>query len=468
MVKNMCPLACDFCQSKVEKTKAPSPSPTTPMPTQPACLNNPDYVYDDEGHGCQWIRNEESRRTSLCLETEVRTQCPQTCGICCENNPEYEFFNSKGVAKHCTWLDKTELRRQLKFCDTFNNEEMVRNMCPLACDFCQELVPVTTIVKSVATFDLCGTCTQDVETIATDSIGEVFKQNVIEKGADPDSVEVTVNVGGCSGPCAETLSNSRPFSIFFEAFTKDDFNSTRNTMTVGCRIRSDDPTIYATELMEPIKQTLDDINDLEELRQITEDEGLGVPNVIEKEDIEVEEEEIIILTPGPTPSPTIIQTPNPTQAPDPPTPQPNPPPPPPPTPSPTSEPTSTPSTNPSDEPSEFPSNEPSASPSTDPSDEPSAIPSNEPSAIPSNEPSASPSSDPSNKPSVLPSSEPSSTPSGSPSSDPSSGPSVVPSVKPSPIPSGSPSSDPSVVPSVIPSSTPSGSPSSEPSGLPSD
>ena len=150
MVKDMCPLACDFCQSDVKVSKAPTPSPT-PLPTPSGCLNNPDYLYNDEkDHDCQWIRNEESRRTRLCLESDVRTQCPQACGICCEDNSEYELINNLGNPKDCNWLG-TKIRRQLKYCDTYNNKEMVRNMCPLSCDFCQEVVPVTTVVKSVMT-----------------------------------------------------------------------------------------------------------------------------------------------------------------------------------------------------------------------------------------------------------------------------------------------------------------------------
>ena len=111
MVKDMCPLACDFCQSDIEVSKEPTPSPTplttqvskaptpsptsTPLPTPSGCLNNPDYLYNDvKGQDCQWIRKEESRRTRLCLESDVRSQCPQTCGICCEDNPEYELINN--------------------------------------------------------------------------------------------------------------------------------------------------------------------------------------------------------------------------------------------------------------------------------------------------------------------------------------------------------------------------------------
>ena len=119
MVKDMCPLACDFCQSEIEVSKAPTPSPT-PLPTSSGCSNNPKFLYNDERkHGCQWIRKVESRRTSLCLEADVRSQCPQACGICCEDNPEYELINNLGKSKDCNWLGK-KIRRQLKYCDTYN------------------------------------------------------------------------------------------------------------------------------------------------------------------------------------------------------------------------------------------------------------------------------------------------------------------------------------------------------------
>ena len=233
MVRNMCPLACDFCQDKV---LVPSPSPTPiPTPTQSACLNNPYYSYGNfEGHGCQWIRKEESRRTNLCLKAEVRTQCPQTCGICCENDPDFKFLNVKDVKKSCSWLGE-KIRRKLKFCKTYNNNEMVRNMCPLACDFCQESVPVTTVVKAVVKFDLCGSCSKDVESIDTDAIGKVFKGKVVDKGAEQDSVEDSVDIGGsCSQPCADTLldGNNRPISMFLQQTFNDHTGNTKNTVIV--------------------------------------------------------------------------------------------------------------------------------------------------------------------------------------------------------------------------------------------
>jgi hypothetical protein len=385
MVKDMCPLACDFCQSEVKVSKAPSPSPT-PLPTPSGCLNNPTYFYNDEKeHGCQWIRKEESRRTSLCLESDVRIQCPQACGICCEDNSEYELINNLGKAKGCNWLG-TKIRRQLKYCDTYNNKEMVRNMCPLSCDFCQEVVPVTTVVKSVMTFDLCGICSKEVGLINTDAIASVFKQNIIERGADPDTVEVIATIDGCSESCDAALSSTnRPFSFFnsfFQPFASNQNESTKQEMVIGATITSsDDASVDTEELLRPIKESIEDPEDLEKMRKTSDDEGLGVPDVLKKPEVDIK---IIVNSPNPTQSPT-VRTPNPTQKPTnppprpKPQPQPNPqPPPPPPTPSPTKT------------PSVVPSNAPSSTPSTAPSSEPSDMPSDMPSAVPSNAPSSTP------------------------------------------------------------------------------
>ncbi len=116
-----------------------------------ACLNDQDYTYDDDGksRSCSNIRINEDRRQTLCQLDEVRSACPQSCGICCDDDPNYEFpmemFPDKMRA--CSWITKNEDRtetRQANYCNLQDYDQAtgttIRNMCPKACDFCQKLV----------------------------------------------------------------------------------------------------------------------------------------------------------------------------------------------------------------------------------------------------------------------------------------------------------------------------------------
>ena len=136
----------------VKSTKSPTVaksikkgSTTTGPPTVNGdCLNSPDYKYDNEGHNCQWVGNKENRRKSICLEPEVRDNCPQTCGICCDDSSTYKFQHQSGQMKFCRWLGKDK-SRQDEYCSSYSNGEKVKNMCPLACNLCKEFIPLVTL-----------------------------------------------------------------------------------------------------------------------------------------------------------------------------------------------------------------------------------------------------------------------------------------------------------------------------------
>jgi len=92
---------------------------------------------------CQWIQTpgKEKRRQKLCLYDDVRAACPNTCGLCCGDDPETEFgwSSKKGwTTETCDWLtanpNKTETR--LKKCDTTT----AKKICLLSCDACFEEV----------------------------------------------------------------------------------------------------------------------------------------------------------------------------------------------------------------------------------------------------------------------------------------------------------------------------------------
>ena len=108
-----------------------------------ACLNDQTYKYPGSvSRPCSNIRIKESRRQKLCLLDEVREACPQTCGLCCDDDPDFMFplEKVKGAERPCEWIsinDKHVDTRQGLYCglDYFIGTTTIRNMCPFSCDF---------------------------------------------------------------------------------------------------------------------------------------------------------------------------------------------------------------------------------------------------------------------------------------------------------------------------------------------
>ena len=72
----------------------------------------------------------------LCKLDEVRTNCPVTCGLCCEDDPSYTFINDMGIEKTCGWITLKDVRKS-KYCDKYKSGMLVRVACPKACDYCK-------------------------------------------------------------------------------------------------------------------------------------------------------------------------------------------------------------------------------------------------------------------------------------------------------------------------------------------
>lgn len=116
------------------------------------CYNSDTYRKYIEGdfRSCVWIRFEETRRLQYCTDPEVIQACRQTCGYCCDNDPNYTFRNKLNPDKlrGCEWITKKEERierRRELYCTigdgiTFENDVNIRDACPLACDFCFDQV----------------------------------------------------------------------------------------------------------------------------------------------------------------------------------------------------------------------------------------------------------------------------------------------------------------------------------------
>lgn len=131
MVRDVCPVACDNCFSAV----GPTPSPTRSS----NCQNNDDYHWFRAPKvTCKWIRNEESRRVDFCnRNARVKENCPQSCGVCCSNDATYSLDGNGN--RDCDWVAAKNSRIN-EYCDTYQNDRMVRDACPVACDRCLDPV----------------------------------------------------------------------------------------------------------------------------------------------------------------------------------------------------------------------------------------------------------------------------------------------------------------------------------------
>lgn len=110
------------------------------VPLSAPCLNSDKYLFKHEpGKTCKWIRNKENRRQRLCKNPEVRFNCPQSCGLCCDDDPNYNFTVRNVITKTCDWIAEDTLNE--RFCDKFRNGRMVRDACPRSCNFCPRFIP---------------------------------------------------------------------------------------------------------------------------------------------------------------------------------------------------------------------------------------------------------------------------------------------------------------------------------------
>ena len=117
--------------------------------TTQSCVNSDSfrYFYVDMERSCKNIRINNARREDLCTEAVVSQNCPQACGICCENIEGFTFTRTNGLTGDCAWIAQKEQRKE-RYCEdtekTFDGRT-VRDGCPVACDFCQTKVAVATI-----------------------------------------------------------------------------------------------------------------------------------------------------------------------------------------------------------------------------------------------------------------------------------------------------------------------------------
>jgi len=141
-VRRACAAACDFCKDPAPPTSSPISSTSSPTASSIECVNSESFRFENKPKmSCNWIRNDEDRRIQYCMFEEVASSCPISCGICCKNDKKYRL-NTVNGPKKCRWLAKSQERKNT-FCTTFNNNAMVRSVCPVACDFCKKRVTLS-------------------------------------------------------------------------------------------------------------------------------------------------------------------------------------------------------------------------------------------------------------------------------------------------------------------------------------
>lgn len=104
---------------------------------------------------CSWIRFKEVRRVKHCgNDPDVAANCPQACGMCCDNDDSYMFFNDARNLVECEWITKNVKKAQAriaKYCpriDNFENDVNIRDACPKACGFCFDAVTASPTVSA--------------------------------------------------------------------------------------------------------------------------------------------------------------------------------------------------------------------------------------------------------------------------------------------------------------------------------
>ena len=138
-----------------------------------ACQNDPTFKYPSSTDlnklkNCKQIRNNELRRQNMCKIQAVNLACPQSCGVCCDNDQTYEFKLKKSSKMvNCYWLfknDKKKAKRVANYCTKDNDAgklhdykgRSVRDACAETCGICKSEItaaptPSPTPVTAVPT-----------------------------------------------------------------------------------------------------------------------------------------------------------------------------------------------------------------------------------------------------------------------------------------------------------------------------
>jgi hypothetical protein len=161
-ISDSCPKTCNVCkpfvqnnipeyilESMISSKETETSSPTSLPPPTSTCKDDPDFFLFDR-LSCVGIQKNEYNRQKFCsTKEEVRKACPVTCGLCCSDDDSYTFTKPNLEDElSCSDLVDSEFN-QIKYCDRFRNDIMVKNACRRSCNNCMtkvDIAPGTEVV----------------------------------------------------------------------------------------------------------------------------------------------------------------------------------------------------------------------------------------------------------------------------------------------------------------------------------
>jgi hypothetical protein len=120
--------------------------PTAMSLAEFVCENDVEFriPFKGEFRSCQDIGRDDTVRRDLCNHKIVANNCPNICGLCCQDNPTYSFLGDlTELPRTCAWIaknnKKTEVRRE-RHCESIQSGFIVKDQCQMSCGFCFEPV----------------------------------------------------------------------------------------------------------------------------------------------------------------------------------------------------------------------------------------------------------------------------------------------------------------------------------------
>lgn len=158
-----------------------------------SCLNNQSYTFED--YSCISIKTNETLRQSSCLNEQVRDNCPQTCGLCCENDPNFTFKVNGTIPKRktCEWLGKGQHYEFLNYCDFYQNKRMVKEACAKSCSFCSSFVQLGNTQDTENTTSTSPSPTYYISNITSTSPSPTyFMENITSTSPSPTYAPISI------------------------------------------------------------------------------------------------------------------------------------------------------------------------------------------------------------------------------------------------------------------------------------
>jgi hypothetical protein len=142
-------------------TNNPTPRPSPEPTKEDVCPDNEAFSFGSfqyQGQTitrtCAWIveapQLEGWRRNRWCNERFrgdlVKDVCPTACDNCCKDNPRYKFGNyeelGEAITRTCAWITSVPqliTQRRNNWCNAYRNRARVEDECPVACNECDPI-----------------------------------------------------------------------------------------------------------------------------------------------------------------------------------------------------------------------------------------------------------------------------------------------------------------------------------------